>query len=155
MYEAWFGMLEPPRDYSVYDMSWVGVAASLISTVADLNRFYGLLLAGEIVDPTSLAHMQRTVPVVTFEGSEIDYGLGLHKLRVPGRGTFWGHDGTAWGAGAMSMTASDRKRQMSVAVNLTRWNRLDSAGKPRPHAIDAALSAFYGLAMGSGEALSR
>ena len=44
MYEAWFGMIDPPRDYSVYDMSWVGPAASLISTVADLNRFYGLLL---------------------------------------------------------------------------------------------------------------
>jgi len=22
MYEAWFGMIEPPRDYSVFDMSW-------------------------------------------------------------------------------------------------------------------------------------
>ncbi len=50
MYEAWFGMIDPPRDYSVYDMSWVGPAASLISTVADLNRFFGLLLAGEIVN---------------------------------------------------------------------------------------------------------
>jgi CubicO group peptidase (beta-lactamase class C family) len=28
MYEAWFGMLEPPRDFSVYDMSWVAPAAS-------------------------------------------------------------------------------------------------------------------------------
>ena len=31
-------MIDPPRDYSIYDMSWVGPAASLISTVADLNR---------------------------------------------------------------------------------------------------------------------
>ncbi|HET6218122.1 MAG TPA: hypothetical protein VFE27_13950 [Acidobacteriaceae bacterium] len=29
MYEAWFGMINPPRDYSVYDMSWVGPAACL------------------------------------------------------------------------------------------------------------------------------
>jgi D-alanyl-D-alanine carboxypeptidase len=36
-------LIDPPRDYSIYDMSWVGPAASLISTVADLNRFYGLL----------------------------------------------------------------------------------------------------------------
>lgn len=40
MYETWFGMLEPPRDYSVYDMSWVGPAAALVSTIADLNRFF-------------------------------------------------------------------------------------------------------------------
>ena len=69
-------MIDPPRDYSVYDMSWVGPAASLISTVADLNRFYGLLLAGEIVNGSSLAQMQRTVPVISFEGKKIDYGLG-------------------------------------------------------------------------------
>jgi hypothetical protein len=41
-------MIDPPRDYSVYDMSWLGPTASLISTVADLSRFYGLLLAGEM-----------------------------------------------------------------------------------------------------------
>jgi D-alanyl-D-alanine carboxypeptidase len=147
MYEAWFGMIDPPRDYSVYDMSWVGPAASLISTVADLNRFYALLLAGEIVQESSLAQMQRTVPVISFEGKRIDYGLGLHKMEVPGRGTFWGHDGTVWGAGAISMTRADGKRQMSVAVNLMRWNKLDVTGKPQHHPIDDALQAFYQLVM--------
>jgi len=149
MYEAWFGMIDPPRDYSVYDMSWVGPAASLISTMPDLNRFYGLLLAGEIVSPSSLAQMQTTVPVITFEGKTIDYGLGLHKVHVPGHGTFWGHDGTVWGAGAMSLTRADGRRQMSVAVNLIRWNKLDLSGKPQHHPIDDALAAFYALAMGA------
>jgi D-alanyl-D-alanine carboxypeptidase len=153
MYEAWFGKIDPPRDYSVYDMSWVGPAASLISTVADLNRFYGLLLAGEIVNGSSLAQMQRTVPVISHEGKKITYGLGLHKMEVPGHGTFWGHDGTVWGAGAMSMTRADGKRQMSVAMNLIRWNKLDLSGKPQRHPIDDALPALYQLAMcGSGNA---
>ncbi|MET8140960.1 serine hydrolase domain-containing protein [Sphaerisporangium sp. NPDC005288] len=147
MYEAWFGMIEPPRDYSVYDMSWVGPAASLISTVADLNRFFGMLLAGEIVDRSSLAQMRRTVPVVSQEGKVIDYGLGLHPMEVPGGGTFWGHGGTVWGGGAMSMTRADGGRRMSVAVNLQRWNELDSSGKPRPHPIDGALAGFYRVAM--------
>ncbi len=147
MYEAWFGMIDPPRDYSVYDMSWVGPAASLISTVADLNRFYGLLLAREIVNASSLAQMQLTVPVISFEGKKIEYGLGLHKMKIPGQGTFWGHDGTVWGAGAISMTRADTKRQMSVAINLIRWNKLDSSGKPQRHPIDDALQALYQLAM--------
>ena len=129
--------------YSVYDMSWVGPAASLVTAVADLNRFFGLLLGGAIVDRSSLAEMQRTVPVISFEGKRIDYGLGLHRVERPGCGTFWGHDGTVWGAGAISMTRADGKRQMSVAVNLQRWNRLDSAGKPEPHPIDDALAALY------------
>ncbi|MEV6386904.1 serine hydrolase domain-containing protein [Nocardia xishanensis] len=146
-YEAWFGMIDPPRDYSVYDMSWVGPAASLISTVADLNRFFGLLLAGEIISPSSLAQMQRTVPVISFEGKTIDYGLGLHKMEIPGHGTHWGHDGSVWGGGAMSMTSADGKRQMSIAVNLQRWNQLDSSGKPQPHPIDDALWALTQLAL--------
>jgi D-alanyl-D-alanine carboxypeptidase len=147
IYEAWFGMIDPPRDYSVYDMSWVGPAAALISTVADLNRFFGLLLAGEIVSRSSLAQMQRTVPVISQEGKTIDYGLGLHRKKAPGQDTFWGHDGSAWGAGAMTMTGADGERQMSIAVNLQRWNRLDPSGKPQPHPIDDALAAFYRVAM--------
>lgn len=147
IYEAWFGMIDPPRDYSVYDMSWVGPAASLISTVTDLNRFFGMLLAGEVVSQSSLARMQRTVPVVSREGKIIDYGLGLHPMDIAGQGTFWGHGGTVWGAGAIAMTRADGKRQMSIAVNLQRWNGLDSSGKPQPHPIDRALVALYQVAM--------
>jgi D-alanyl-D-alanine carboxypeptidase len=154
MYEAWFGMLEPPRNYSSYDMSWVGPAASLISTVGDLNRFYGLLLAGEIVSGSSLVQMQYTVPVISFEGKRIDYGLGLHKVEVLGPGTFWGHDGTVWGAGAISLTQANGTRQMSVMVNLMRWNKLDPSGKPQHHPIDDALSALYRVAMCGNESLS-
>jgi D-alanyl-D-alanine carboxypeptidase len=147
LYECWFGMIDPPRDYSEFDMSWVGPAASLISTVADLNRFFRVLLAGEIVDRSSLAQMQSTVPVISQEGKKIEYGLGLHRRELPGCGTFWGHDGSVWGGGAISMASADGRRQMSVAVNLQRWNELDPTGKPRPHAIDHALAALDELAM--------
>ncbi|MFJ5262593.1 serine hydrolase domain-containing protein [Streptomyces sp. NPDC088387] len=147
LYEAWFGMIDPPRDYSVYDMSWVGPAASLISTVADLNRFYGMLLAGKIVGASSLAQMQRTVPMVSQEGRTIEYGLGLHPMEAPGQEVFWGHGGTVWGGGALAMIRADGKRRMAVAVNLQRWNRLDSSGSPRPHPVDDALAALYRVAM--------
>ncbi|MFF2140417.1 serine hydrolase domain-containing protein [Streptomyces sp. NPDC058193] len=147
LYEAWFGMIDPPRDYSEYDMSWVWSAASAISTVADLNHFYGRLLAGEVVSPSSLAQMQRTGPVISQEGRTIDYGLGLHPMDGPGRSVFWGHGGTVWGGGTLAMTRADGKRQMAVAVNLQRWNRLDSSGRPQPHPIDDALAALYRVAM--------
>ncbi|MGQ4516328.1 serine hydrolase [Streptomyces sp. DW26H14] len=152
IYEQWFGMIDPPRDYSVYDMSWVGPAAALISTVTDLNTFFGKLLAGEIVGPSSLREMRRTVPVVSQEGKVIAYGLGLHPMDAPGQpvtgqGAFWGHGGTVWGAGALAMTRADGERQLSVAVNSQRWNRLDSSGRPSPHPIDGALAALYRVAM--------
>ncbi|MFD9033935.1 serine hydrolase domain-containing protein [Streptomyces sp. NPDC059567] len=140
MYEALWGALEPPRDYSVYDMSWTGTGAALVSTMPDLNRFYGRLLDGGIVSRSSLTEMQRTVPVVALDGTMIQYGLGLHRLDIPGCGTFWGHDGTVWGAGTVSWTRSDGARQMSFGVNLQRWNEVDSSGTPRHHPIDDALA---------------
>jgi len=147
MYEALYGLIDPPRDYSVYNMSWVGPAAGLVSTVSDLNRFYDKLFAGEIVGDSSLAQMRRTGPVIALDGKTIEYGLGLHKVEIPGHGTFWGHDGTVWGAGTVSMTRADGGRQLSVAVNLVRWNKADSAGVPQPHPIDAALAAFQRQAL--------
>ncbi|MGK5740211.1 serine hydrolase domain-containing protein [Micromonospora sp. URMC 103] len=147
MYEALFGLIDPPRDYSVYNMSWVMTGAGLVSTMEDLNRFYDRLLGGKIVSRSSLAQMQRTVSVISHEGQQIEYGLGLHKLTVPGCGTFWGHDGTAWGAMTTSWTRADGKRQTSIALNLTRWNKADSSGNPQPHPIDDALAALHRQAM--------
>lgn len=141
-------MIDPPRDYSVYDMSWVGPSASLVSTVADLDRFYGMLLAGEIISRSSLAEMQRTVPVISQEGKVIDYGLGLHPMESPASTP---SGATAAPSGALAMTRADGKRQMSIAVNLQRWNRLDSSGKPQPYPIEDALAVLYQAAMYGNE----
>ncbi|QES06493.1 class A beta-lactamase-related serine hydrolase [Streptomyces venezuelae] len=139
MYESLWGLLDPPRDYSVYNMSWTGTGAALVSTMDDLNRFYARLLDGGIVSRSSLAQMQRTVPVRALDGTMIEYGLGLHKVVVPGCGTFWGHDGTVWGAGTLSLTRADGRRQMSIAVNLQRWSPREAGGTLPPHPIDTAL----------------
>jgi D-alanyl-D-alanine carboxypeptidase len=139
MYEALFGLIDPPHDYSVYDMSWVGPAASLVSTLADLNRFTGLLFDGEVVTPASLAQMQRTVPVISQVGQKIDYGLGLQRSTLPDGTTVWVSDGTVWGAGATAMISEDGARRMAAAVNLIRWRS--------PSPIDEALPALYVRAM--------
>ena len=39
---------------------------------------------------------------------------------------------------AMSMSRADGKRQVSVAVDLMRWNNLDVSGKPQHHPITGA-----------------
>ncbi|MFJ8584760.1 serine hydrolase domain-containing protein [Streptomyces sp. NPDC093595] len=147
MYEALHGLVSPPRDYSVYDPSWTWTGAALVSTMEDLNRFYGMLLDGRIVDRSSLEQMQRTLPVRALDGSTIEYGLGLHKVDLGACGTFWGHDGSVWGAGTVSLTRADGERRMSVAVNLQRWNRMDSSGTPQHHPIDDALLTLLGQAM--------
>ncbi|MFJ7200220.1 MULTISPECIES: hypothetical protein [unclassified Streptomyces] len=118
----------------------------------DLNRFCGMLPVGGSVKRSSQAQMQRTAPVRILEGKKsIDYDLGPHRVAVPGCGTVPGHDGTVWGAGTMSLTRADGKRQMSVAVDLMRWKRRAPRGKAQHHPIDDALTALYREAMrGSG-----
>ncbi|MFE7654388.1 serine hydrolase domain-containing protein [Streptomyces bottropensis] len=140
MYESFYGLIDPPRDYSVYDMSWASTAGAIVSTTDDLNRFYRLLLTGHLVGRASLAEMQRTVPVEVGPGSAIDYGLGIYPLDLPGCGRFWGHDGGVFGAGTISFTGADGKRQLSMGYNLMKYQRLNEDGTElEPSPIDEAL----------------
>lgn len=47
------------------------------------------------------------------------------------------------GGGTPAMARADGGRQWCVAVNLRRRNELDASGRPKPHAVDAALAAFH------------
>lgn len=148
LYESWFGMADPPVDLTDFDMSWVGPAAALVSTSTDLNRFFGLLVDGQLLRPESLEQMQSTVPVISFEGTTIEYGLGLHRRESDDGTVWWGHDGSVWGGGALTFTRADTGKQMTVFTNRQRWNTLDESGRPQPHPINAALASLVSTGMG-------
>ncbi|MER6156936.1 serine hydrolase domain-containing protein [Streptomyces sp. NPDC001868] len=165
MYESFYGLIDPPRDYSVYDMSWAYTAGAIVSTTDDLNRFYRKLLTGGLVSRASLAEMQRTVPMEVAPGATIDYGLGIFSLDLPGCGRFWGHNGAVFGAGTISLTSGDGRRQLSMGWNLMKYERLNEAGtafEPSPindaldvHLIEALCpTAGEGAAAGSGAPLT-
>ncbi|MCH0542968.1 beta-lactamase family protein [Streptomyces sp. MUM 203J] len=143
MYESWFGFIDPPRDYSVYDMSWAGTAGALVSTMDDLNRFYRQLLGGELLGAAELREMKTTVPA--FEPDEpgqevtMHYGLGLYTLKMPDGHWYWGHDGGVFGAGAWSLATEDGGRQVSIGYNLMKYQRFDEEGDPLPDPVTAAL----------------
>ncbi|WP_086565372.1 serine hydrolase domain-containing protein [Streptomyces africanus] len=150
MYESWYGLIDPPRDYSVYDMSWAYTAGAVVSTTDDLNRFYRALLGGKLIGKAALDEMTRTVPV-----SGINYGLGIYSLELPGCGRFWGHDGAVFGAGMTALSSRDGKRQVALAQNLMKYQSVDENGRPKPHAIDNALYTYVVRALcpaGSGTA---
>ncbi|WP_067456565.1 serine hydrolase domain-containing protein [Actinomadura macra] len=141
MYEALYRHVNPPRDYSTFNMSWVATAGALVSTMDDLNSFYRALLTGGLISRLSLAQMQQTVPVSDADGNVImKYGLGIYSLSLP-CGTYWGHDGAVFGAGAQALSSADGRRQVSFAFNLMKYQRLDADGAPLPDPIDSALGA--------------
>ncbi|WP_327092442.1 beta-lactamase family protein [Nonomuraea sp. NBC_01738] len=137
-YEALFGYFDPPKDYSVYNMSWAWTSGAIVSTMEDLNRFFRLLLRGELLDATLLAEMQKTVPIQSFSGAVIDYGLGIYPLDLP-CGRFWGHDGSVFGMQTFAFSTNDGGRQFAFGTNLRNYQQLDENGRPVPHAIDFAL----------------
>ncbi|MFE3179481.1 serine hydrolase domain-containing protein [Streptomyces violascens] len=143
MYESFYGLIDPPRDYSVYDMSWGGTAGALVSTTGDLDDFYRKLLRGGLLPAAQLREMQTTVPV-RGEGGEVamNYGLGVAAVDLP-CGRFWGHDGAVFGAGTSVLSSPDGKHQMATAYNLMKYQKVGKDGKVEPSPIDAAFNGFY------------
>jgi D-alanyl-D-alanine carboxypeptidase len=106
-----------PRDFQLFNMSWGWAAGELISTAADLNRFYRALLTGRVLSRPLLKEMQTTVPLVPEEPEAGGYGLGLFWLPAP-CGPIWGHDGGVVGHTTFSLHTPDARRQVTLAENL-------------------------------------
>lgn len=155
-YESFYGLIDPPRDYSVYNMSWAGTAGAVVSTMDDLNRFYRALLGGRLLAPAQLAQMQTTVPVTDADGNLVmNYGLGIYAQDLP-CGRFWGHDGAVWGMGTITLSSPDGRRQFSIGLNLMKYERFDQNGHLLPSPINAALAEHALLALcGPGATLSK
>ncbi len=84
--------------------SWAWSAGEMISTTADLNRFYAALLGGRLLPPAQLVAMKTTVPV----DPGYAYGLGLYSLELPCGLKVWGHDGGIHGYVTLSLHTAGR-----------------------------------------------
>ncbi|MFF3867250.1 serine hydrolase domain-containing protein [Micromonospora sp. NPDC001898] len=129
------------RDFSLANMSWAWTAGALVSTAADLNRFFRALLGGRLLRPAELARMRTTVPLRPDLPEAGGYGLGLLWLALPG-GRFWGHDGLVFGHSTVSLHAADGSRQVTLGTNVTHYQ---VPGQPDP--IGAATGAFLVTAL--------
>lgn len=102
-------------DSSAIDPSEGWAAGGIVSTVADVTRFYADLLGGRILDPDHLEMMLRTVPA---DDPLIDaYGLGIYEHQV-GCGTVWGHDGEIFGYQTFAFASRTGDRTLVAMVNL-------------------------------------
>ncbi|MGP4113973.1 serine hydrolase domain-containing protein [Streptomyces sp. 4N509B] len=138
MYDAWYGLIDPPRDYAVYNASWGWISYGLVSTMEDLNRFFAALFDGRLLEPAELEQMLQTVPVEGAPPELAGYGLGISPWEFS-CGTFWGHSGTTLGAFSVAYTSPDGERQAAVGINLERYQTLDEEGNVVLHAADAAM----------------
>ncbi|MFI1942322.1 serine hydrolase domain-containing protein [Streptomyces virginiae] len=149
MYESFYGLIDPPRDYSDYNMTWAGTAGALVSTPQDLNTFYRALLGGDLLPRRQLDQMRTTFEVKnkTTGAVVMHYGLGIYSLDTP-CGPAWGHDGGVWGAGTWALSGPDGGRQFAVGYNLMKYQRVNADGTDfDPHPADAALRDYRDQAL--------
>jgi D-alanyl-D-alanine carboxypeptidase len=118
-------------DVTKMDPSWAWAAGAMVSTTADLARFYQALLGGRLLDPEQLQAMQTTVDASQQFGHGVRYGLGLTLLR-PGCATeLWGHGGALAGYRTTAFSTKDGDRQLVATTNLQ--------PEPAPYAAQAAV----------------
>ena len=88
------GAGEPENVTTALDPSAAWASGALVSTPADLSRFFGGLLGGELVGEDTLEQMKETL---AGEGSPSGpgtkrAGLGIFSYELP-CGVVWGHTG--------------------------------------------------------------
>ncbi|TDD90395.1 serine hydrolase domain-containing protein [Actinomadura rubrisoli] len=95
----------------VYDMTLLNptMAASageIVSTTADLNRFFAALLGGRLVRPDLLAQMTAETGGLGVETTTLGCGIRIH-----------GHGGGIPGYLTVAFTSTDTRRQVALSIN--------------------------------------
>jgi D-alanyl-D-alanine carboxypeptidase len=104
-------------DVTEMDTSWAWAAGAMVSTAADLARFYQALLGGQLLAPELMAAMRTTVDASQFRRGA-RYGLGLEMLRHGCGAELWGHTGSLEGYGTTAFSTRDADRQLVMVTNL-------------------------------------
>ncbi|MGW0765272.1 serine hydrolase domain-containing protein [Streptomyces sp. NPDC002676] len=111
---------EPLVDVTEQVGSGTNGEAGLVSTTADLNRFFRALLGGRLLPPAQLTQMKQTIPVSKeFEqlmpGARD--GLGLFSRPLSCGGVYWGHEGGDAGWISADGVTADGRRSVTVSLS--------------------------------------
>lgn len=99
------------HDVTALDPRVAGAAGELISTLADLNRFYSALLSGRLLPAPQLRAMLNT------RATHGLYGMGLFPQKLPCGTTVWGHNGHITGSYTRTAATRDGHRVLTFRVN--------------------------------------
>ncbi|MFD3834969.1 serine hydrolase domain-containing protein [Streptomyces sp. NPDC058642] len=100
-------------DVTDLDPRVAGAAGELVTTLADLDRFYAALLGGELLPPRRLREMRDT------RAAHGLYGMGLFPVKLPCGTTVWGHNGRISGSHVRTAATVDGRRVLTFRVNTT------------------------------------
>jgi D-alanyl-D-alanine carboxypeptidase len=114
-----------PVDVTDFNPSIAWSAGEMISTTADLDRFFSALLGGRLLPAAQLREMLTLPPHAT------DYALGVQGRTLPCTRTVYGHEGDTPGFSTWSFVTADGGRAVTIS---TTW------GTGRAQSPDALIS---------------
>lgn len=121
-------------DVTAENMSWADSAGSLISTAADLTRFWSAIGNGTLLPPALTRQMRQTVPATGGDSASVPgsrYGLGVFFIPLSCGGGYWSHEGDVPGYNTVGAVSSDGRTTVTLSIN----SNVD----------DPVLAAEYGL----------
>ncbi|MEU3196010.1 MULTISPECIES: serine hydrolase domain-containing protein [unclassified Streptomyces] len=98
-------------DVTLLDPRVAGAAGEVVTTLADLDRFYSALLGGRLLPPHRLREMLDT------RAAHGSYGMGLFPVTLPCGTTVWGHNGRISGSYVRTAATVDGRRVLTFRVN--------------------------------------
>ncbi|MFC9330562.1 serine hydrolase domain-containing protein [Kitasatospora sp. NPDC057015] len=110
----------PPVDVTEQVGPGTNGEAGLVSTTADLDRFFRALLGGRLLAPAQLRQLTRSVPV----GKEFEQlmpgardGLGVFSRPLSCGGVYWGHEGGDAGWITATGVTADGRRSVTLSLS--------------------------------------
>ncbi|MFE5482255.1 serine hydrolase domain-containing protein [Streptomyces sp. NPDC056527] len=105
--------------------SEAGASGALVTTAADVTRFYRALLQGRLLpEPLLRTMLTDTVPATGSAPPVVAYGLGMYVYATE-CGLAYGHGGTAPGFQTFALNTRDGHHQLVAHTN---WNSLVDSG---------------------------
>lgn len=108
----------PLVDTTLFNPAVADAAGSMVSTPADLARFWQALQGGRLLAPAQMAQMHTTVPepdvAQTFPGAR--YGLGIEWI-PDSCGGYWSHAGEVPGMITLNGASPDGNRVVVLSMS--------------------------------------
>jgi D-alanyl-D-alanine carboxypeptidase len=112
---------DTPLETSTESVTWAEAAGELISTSADLARFWTALGRGRLLPPAQQRQMRTTVLATTFQDDQpgLRYGLGLNLTPLSCGGAYFGHDGDVPGYSTVSGVSQDGRTTVVISMSVS------------------------------------
>ncbi|WP_225986967.1 serine hydrolase domain-containing protein [Streptomyces spectabilis] len=126
-----YSTLRDPEEKNTYDVteynpSVAGAAGEMISTSADLNRFFTALLGGDLLPKRQMNAMTTTVAMDPEHPDRLRYGLGLRQSKATCGKEIWAHGGDFHGTVAVAATTRDGSHALAFNFNRDRAGDIDA-----------------------------